>query len=376
MSGSIPRSSNIELCRIVAIYFIIAFHCAYKSGFEFLELDANTFIIKVFWLFGELGVNLFMVISGYFMVKSKFRVRKLILLIFEVFFYYLATYIVAASLGVYDLPQSKAGWFQLFFPTIMNKYWYATAYILIYCLSPWLNKSIHAMKQRDLLGLCGVLFAIWSLIPTFFGVFVNSTEGHLYYNRFIWFVVMYYFGAYLRLYPPKLIKSRRMCSLSFVVSFALMCLAIVVIAVFQDMFSKIGLKEWAYFWQPNSLLMFICSVSLFGIFLNLKIPPSRIINKIASTTLGIYLLHDSPLQFFIWKKTLFNLAAFQHSPLLPLLMILCSILVFLVGIAVDLVRQLLEKKILIRVLDSEIIKSIRKMCYDWIDGLLSRIEKH
>lgn len=68
----------MELLRIVAMFFIVVFHCSFKSGFTFDQLNVNTAAIKGFWLLGELGVNLFTLVSGYFLVNGKFKGEKLI----------------------------------------------------------------------------------------------------------------------------------------------------------------------------------------------------------------------------------------------------------------------------------------------------------
>ena len=71
------RQSNIELLRIVSILLIISFHYVFKSGYVFETLNLNSFIVKVFYLFGEFGTNLFFLITGYFMVDGKFSIKKL-----------------------------------------------------------------------------------------------------------------------------------------------------------------------------------------------------------------------------------------------------------------------------------------------------------
>ena len=85
------RQSNIELLRIIAILFIISFHYVYKSGYVLTDLNINSLTIKSFWFLGELGVNLFVLISGYFLINGKFTFKKLIKLILEVNFYYILT---------------------------------------------------------------------------------------------------------------------------------------------------------------------------------------------------------------------------------------------------------------------------------------------
>lgn len=132
------RSSNIELLRIIAMFMIICFHYVLKSKYDCSVLTYNTFIIKSFYMLGEVGVNLFVLITGYFMIKGKFSWKKLICLLLEVSFYFLISIYIGIKLGIYEYTTFRAI-FLLFFPTIMNRYWFTTAYILLYILSPYLN---------------------------------------------------------------------------------------------------------------------------------------------------------------------------------------------------------------------------------------------
>ncbi len=75
MATETKRYSNIELLRIVSMLLIISFHYAYKGGFTDDIPLINGYIIKMFWMFGELGVNCFMLITGYFMVEGRFKVN-------------------------------------------------------------------------------------------------------------------------------------------------------------------------------------------------------------------------------------------------------------------------------------------------------------
>ena len=63
------RQSNIELLRIFAILIIIAHHLARHSGFSFPgnALTINRLWIQFIWVGGKLGVNIFVLISGWFM---------------------------------------------------------------------------------------------------------------------------------------------------------------------------------------------------------------------------------------------------------------------------------------------------------------------
>lgn len=80
------------------MFLIVSFHLSYKSGFDFSTPSMDAFVVKIFWLLGELGVNLFMLVTGYFLIHSKgTKTSKIILLLAEILFYYLVTFIIASS---------------------------------------------------------------------------------------------------------------------------------------------------------------------------------------------------------------------------------------------------------------------------------------
>ena len=359
------RQSNIELLRILAIICIISFHYVYKSGYVLTDLNANSLIIKSFWFLGELGVNLFILITGYFLINSKFSFKKLIKLIIEVNFYYLITLFVSLTVGksigggVTALFPNFKTTFLRFFAVIFNRYWFITAYILIYILSPYLNKFIKSLTKNEHKKLLIIILTIWSIIPTFFGIFNNNTESLLYYNRFIWLIILYFLGAYIKLYSLKFFnknKIKRFIMISLI-SFTTMILGVIIIYHFKDIFLKIGIKQEAYFWQPNSIPMIILSIAIFELFLNFKIKNNKLINLLASTTLGIYMLHDGPLANILWKKVFKSLNCL-NSKYAIIYIIVHTFIIFIVGSLIDLIRQLIEKNTLDKFLNSKLSKKI------------------
>lgn len=309
------RKSNMELLRIISILLIIIFHCVYKSGFSFeAGFSVNKLIVKSFWMFGELGVNLFILISGYFMITGKFKWRKLILLLAEVLFYHLLITLFARCIGIYEV----VGWkniFLSFFPVTLNRYWFITAYVIVYLLSPYLNAFAHAIDKRTYKKFLLTVLFLYSFIPTIFGIFYNTTESLLYYNRLIWLVIAYFVGAYIRLYNISIIHSMKAAIVTSISSFFVMVVSILFIDQFSSFFAVLGTTEIAYFWPPNTVPMVFLSVGVFGIFLHWEIPYHVVINRIASTTLGIYILHDGLLARWLWR-TVFQCTRYQNSPYL------------------------------------------------------------
>ena len=353
------RQSNIELLRILSILFIISFHYVYKSGFISETLNYNTFIVKSFYFLGELGVNLFMLITGYFMINGKFRLKKLILILGEVLFYYLIMTFIGIKIGELAMPNNFSSVFLLFFPTILSKYWFVTVYIIIYILSPYLNILAKNMSQIDYKRFLITCLVMWCIIPTFFGVFFNSSESILYYSRLIWLIIIYFVGAFIKLHGFNILKSNKKQIICAISSYLAMLLSILVIYKFRFKLGNLGLYELAYFWTPNNMLMFLLSISLFGIFLNIKMKSNKIINIVASTTLGIYLLHDSVICYYFWvnifksNKYLSGRYPLEH-------ILLSTLMIFIAGVLIDLFRQLIEKYSLNRIIDFIIRKPKEK----------------
>lgn len=65
------RQTNIEILRIIAIFMIIVFHYVLHDEWKFETGTINQMIIETFLILGELGVNLFMLITGYFMIERE-----------------------------------------------------------------------------------------------------------------------------------------------------------------------------------------------------------------------------------------------------------------------------------------------------------------
>lgn len=339
----------MELLRIIAMVFIIIFHYIYKSDFQYTELTINNLLIKSGYFLGELGVNLFILITGYYLCNSKPSWKKFILLVLEVFFYNLISYFISYKLGNVEISNDLS----IIIPIITGKYWFITTYLLIYGLSTYFNKLIKSLNKAEYQKFLAINLCIWSIIPTIFGFFYNSSEEFICYNRFIWLSVMYFFGAYIKIYNIKILDSKKRSLVISIITFLVMILSIIFIHNLKNNFIKIGTTETAYFWTPNNILMFILSISIFKFFTKLNIKNSKLINTIASTTLGIYLLHDGTLNQEIFVNLFKNNIHIYSSFWWKHIMI-ATILIFVYGLIIDLIRQLLEKKIIKKILDLEI----------------------
>lgn len=336
------RDSNFELLRILAILFIISFHCAWEGGFEYPAFCFNKFLVESFHMLGEIGVNLFILISGYHMIRGRFKIKKLIALLLQVQFYNWICVFLCVHFGTLTLDRRTV--FINFFPVTEYKYWFATVYILLYLFSPYINKLLLCLSRKEFQKMLLLCLAVFCIFPTVYGALKNDTETLFYYNRFIWLLIVYMIGAYIRLYPPvKYVSSAKWLGISALIFFFMEC-AIYVMERFQPFFNKVGIVGGNYFWRPNTIPVAAVSLSLFLCFRFIKVKPIKAVNLLASTTFGIYLLHDGQLNFYMWQ-VLLKSTEYTFSPRLILFIPMCALLIFITGACVDFLRQFLFRLI-------------------------------
>ena len=158
------RNSNIELIRIVAMFFIACGHII-VHGFKSEES-----LLNGVYSFAFVGVNLFVLITGYFGINFKWK--SLINLVGITFFYYLISLI--CSLSFFNdtiLPGQIIG---IFFPISYNVYyWFISAYIFLFLLSPILSFTLKNITNRQLLIFIFILTYINCVSGWFFGDRIN-----------------------------------------------------------------------------------------------------------------------------------------------------------------------------------------------------------
>lgn len=264
-----PRQSNLEWLRIVSMIFIIASHLGvhgvYPEG-----IPAFSTIIKIVCSTGgKLGVNCFVLISGYFLLNSRFHWRKVVKLVIQVWFYSVSLYLLLSlSYGFFDIK----GLARVAFPLYWKEYWFMTAYMMAYLVSPALAILLRNCSPRQHALLVIVMFLILSPINLIRNEILNYETG--------WFIFLMALGAYIARYPK-------------VTSWVKPWMALIVWFVFL-----VGIVA-ADYWGHEVLYMMqhpvclIWSIILFITFANAKIPNSKIVNRIASAMLGIYLIHDN-----------------------------------------------------------------------------------
>lgn len=322
------RQSNFELLRIIAMIMIIMYHYVIH-GLQGTNADwgeSNKLVLEIVSMFGKIGVNFFVLISGYFGIKSTGRASKLIKLDAQTVFFsvilFLATFIATdiVNFSVGNLLTSL-------FPVIFNQYWFITAYFVLYLFMPYINKMLLALTKIELKRLIYTILIIWCVVPTL--TLQPATAFN--WTQQIWMIAMYIVGAAIRLYP--LDKSSRFWYISGALSYILLVGSVI---VFQMIGKRVPVfaDNATYFRWSNTLLAVFVTISTFMIFKNIKFPSNKVINYLAKGSIAVYLFHEN--QFFskiLWEDVL-QCDLMVNSPTFVLLFHLLGsiILIYLIGI--------------------------------------------
>lgn len=116
----------------------------------------------------------------------------------------------------------------------------------------------------------------------------------------------------------------------------------------------------------HSILFFIDSIFVFYIFKSISINKSMVINKIASTTFGIYLFHEN--QLFSVRSYMYNWIVKYNNNYFLIFYFLEIFLIFVLGVIIDLIRQWIFKKI-----DSKKNKIVYNNKYKKIDNYINQL---
>lgn len=339
------RYSNFELCRIFAMFLIVLNHLCQYGGMAGHMDSSNLLTNSLYCWTGNLGNWLFILISGYFVSVSKFTWKKAFKVWFQVFS---ISVIIGLVLYCFKIPAveepiSLNDLFQLFFPTFFANNWFATAYILFYMFTPFLNGSLLSFNEKTHRYLIVLMVVVGTVIKMIPGQQIFQT-GYLFY-----FIMGYYIASYIRIYNPAFLNNQKLNIVITIFSVIFYILWIVLIVHYKDNQYIINHYTDIYFFPIalNRFPILLTAVFAFGIFKNMHITSNKLINTVAGTTFGVYLIHENQyLNKIIWLKLL-KINEYLDSEYLFVYLIFAVVITFLTCSCFDLLRQkVIERPVL------------------------------
>lgn len=293
------RSSNLELFRIIAMFAIVAHHFVVNSGLTAPDgpifadpLSWRSQFLLIMGAWGKIGINCFVLITGYFMCKKEITAQKFIKLISQVYFYKIIIFALLAFAGYQTVGAISLA--QLVLPITSIAQNFVDCFLIFFLCIPFLNILIRNLTQkqhRNLLVLLVIPFVLLGSIPKF----------HVVFNYVTWFCVLYIISSYVRLYSRPIFESAKIWAGVTLISLVFVVISIPILIWLPAIVNK---PPMPYFLvaDSNKVLALAVGFSSFMFFKNIHIPQSKVINAIAATTFGVLLIHanSDAMRTWLW----------------------------------------------------------------------------
>ena len=336
-NGVKVRESNFELLRLLAIGLVIFSHFnLWSFTLENASTDFNfNVLLRLLFTAGCIANIIFIILSGYFLIRSHIKYSKIIALVLEMLFYSVLLLLLAKFVFGMEIHFSDIKNALLPFP-FGN--WFVVSYIVLYLLSPYLNKLVFALKKLELRRFILVYFFLFSVVPII--------TGWNYFSNFAVFPLVYFIGAYIRLYVGRLDKA--IIIRGIIIVSCLLAGSVVAIYAFALFTHNTGLiRSAVYLLAKNySPLVIIMGVLIFLLFREIKIGYCPAINRLAGSVLGIYLIHENPfIRKLLWSGNFIPVSI--ESDVLPFIGLACLkvSIVYVACLLFDQIRILLLSRL-------------------------------
>lgn len=347
------KNLSIEILRIIAMLWIVAFHYV-----EYGEINMFTEPFSLNWavlafakIGGGVGNCIFVLITGYLLGDKKFKLSRIVVLWAEIWFYSVIFGITALYLGVWEI--SFVSIVSVFCPIITRRYWWMTTYFVLYLFTPFINKMINVLNRKQLKTFIVVCVLFFSVMPTFFRWNWLVEPDNL-----LLFLTLYVLGAYVKKHEKQFFVKKSSNLIVFIISTLVIWGSAIVGKV-------IGREELFYFmWPMYKTPIVALAILLFEFvlrFRSVSIIPigNKIVTWFGSSAFGVYLIHMSAI-CSLFYKVWFKNGRVYHTNKLFIHLCGTTLIIFVGCVLIDKIRILL--------LEKPVLKRIKKYV-DRIDNL-------
>ena len=344
------RDSGIELLRVIAIFMVIGVHTFLYGGFyeEAKEVGG-----LVYWMAGFLrmmfrpAVNIFVIITGYFMVRARFDLRRSYKRVVHV---YMSVWFYSVVLGIITLIAGPVFYtidgvttpvhiiiLKMIFPVMSQNWYFISDYILLCLFAPFVNITLQKISRRQyqvLLLITTLVMSVWFTIADmnlFDEVVRTYGYGDMEDGKNVFsFIYIYMIGGYIGLHVDKNehVKYRYLIAVP-------VCAIVNCLLAYK--LEPLGLSNAAMrYTNPFVILMAVFALMFFK---DLHFY-SKAVNLVASATIGVYAIHEFKyIRAALWKMFDFSKLNCSNVFFDMVYIIGVIMIIFIICTVIELLRQ-------------------------------------
>lgn len=328
------RETNFEVLRTVAMFFIVVYHClthGVGDGYGF-NTDSPVTLSNVLFsdfmlVFSSIAVNLYVMISGYFLVDLDFKPSRIVRTWFNACFYSSIITVLFMALAIEPFNAISVG--KSLFPISSDAYWFVTQFLGLLILSPFLAMLARQLTYRQYLALLiGGAFICLSIIPDF----PLGKRFYVAHGNSVWsFAYLFMIAGFVRHHLKKVPVGRLSMIVLLLTLLILMC----------EVIGGYHSGSISLYWLNYNGLVLVLSVAVFVLVRQLQIPEKglwRVLVNAAPYTFGVYLIHDH-LQVREWLWNTLSLPSYCNELTYPFVVVGLCLVVFVVCATIETIRK-------------------------------------
>ena len=192
------RNPSFEILRVVAMFLIVVWHflmhgVGQKPDGITSDIPSlfNLCSMEMIGCLAKVSTKCYILITGYFIIhQTSPKWEKIPKTWAPIVFYSVLLFFVFLLCSNLRLGWDDFG--KSLMPIYFNRYWFATRYVALVALAPFLAIVTQALTRRQYLVMLGVMAVI-----NFDFLLGDQMSGN---NSLLWFVFLFYVGGYIRLH--------------------------------------------------------------------------------------------------------------------------------------------------------------------------------
>lgn len=350
------RNHSIDLLKILSMIMVVILHLNLFGGLIISANQSSNYLFKFIVHFYEeiciVAVDVFIIISSWFLSAKRdytLKSHRIIRLLLSMFFWYFVATTIAYALGIH--PEYKELLASL--PLIGKSYDFIAGYLVLFFLSPFLNRLTRQLNNKSHKKLAIGLFTLFCLMaPIIYNQYLMVNKGY----SFAWFVCIFLIISYVRKYVQWDKFSWKFYLIVFVI--------LTLIGTLARCLPSFGITLYISKGHYNGPIVFLSAISCFLLFSSITIKRKKgrdLIQFFVPLSVAVFFIHAN---MFIeqWFKSLAFYTFINEKTLLYVISVpLIAIIVYIVCTMCEFLREIFFSKIGI---------------YKVIDKMTISIDKH